>query len=43
LAYIGDLTLEKDGLDLMIKAFSGVSKIYQEVKLKIAGTTKNRR
>jgi len=41
LAYIGDLTLEKDGLDIMIKSFGIVNKYYPEYRLKIAGSTKN--
>lgn len=40
LAYIGDLTLEKDGVDILIRSFKKVVQIFPNYKLKIAGSTK---
>lgn len=40
LAYIGDLTSEKDGLDIMIKAFAEIINYFPNYVLKIAGSTK---
>jgi len=36
IAYCGSSSFNKDGVDIMIKAFSTISSIYPEIKLKIA-------